>query len=185
MLFRSLEEAGRQFGAELGLDLAIGTPFSTDDARALSARMADKLFEAMKGGSPKVGATSLLRLDPIAYRGPVGPVTISGGVSEFVYGREKGRFGDLGPYLAIEIRNRIVEWGKNLERPAEGIRATVIGASQFTVQVSGKTIYLPKDQKGVLPVHNIPVVQIGMDLSDAIAAPDIDRKSTRLNSSHT
>ena len=119
-----LEEAGRQFGAELGLDLAIGTPFSTDDARALSARMADKLFEAMKGGSPKVGATSLLRLDPIAYRGPVGPVTISGGVSEFVYGREKGRFGDLGPYLAIEIRNRIVEWGKNLERPAEGIRAT-------------------------------------------------------------
>ena len=203
-----LEEAGRQFGAELGLDLAIGTPFSTDDARALSARMADKLFEAMKGGSPKVGATSLLRLDPIAYRGPVGPVTISGGVSEFVYGREKGRFGDLGPYLAIEIRNRIVEWGKNLERPAEGIRATVIGASQYTTQVSGSTIFVsPLD---ILPLRNVPVIAPEMkldaeeidsafvaeaikgvlkrlELGDgekpvAVFAPD--RKSTRLNSSH-
>jgi len=47
--------------------------------------------------------------------------------------------------------------------PRERIRATVIGASQFTVQVSGKTIYLP--DPGVLPVHNIPVVRLGLDLS--------------------
>src|SRR6516164_2434536 len=32
-----------------------------------------------------------------------------------------------------------------------------------TVQVSGKTIYLP--DPGVLPVHNIPVVRLGLDLS--------------------
>jgi ethanolamine utilization protein EutA len=37
-----------------------------------------------------------------------------------------------------------------------GIRATVIGASQYTIQVSGSTIYLsPLD---VVPVRNIPVV---------------------------
>jgi ethanolamine utilization protein EutA len=39
---------------------------------------------------------------------------------------------------------------------AGGIRATVIGASQYTIQVSGSTIYLsPLD---VVPVRNVPVV---------------------------
>jgi ethanolamine utilization protein EutA len=42
----------------------------------------------------------------------------------------------------------------------------VIGASQFTVQVSGKTIYLP--DLSVLPVRNVPVVQIGLDLAQEI-----------------
>ena len=46
--------------------------------------------------------------------------------------------------------------------PGQGIRATVIGASQYTVQVSGKTIYLP--DPGVLPVHGVPVVRVGLDL---------------------
>jgi ethanolamine utilization protein EutA (predicted chaperonin) len=50
--------------------------------------------------------------------------------------------------------------------PGQRIRATVIGASQFTVQVSGKTIHLPGP--GVLPVHNVPVVHVGLDLGGAI-----------------
>jgi ethanolamine utilization protein EutA len=48
----------------------------------------------------------------------------------------------------------------------ERIRATVIGASQFTVQVSGKTIYVP--DAGVLPVHNVPVLHLGVDISGPI-----------------
>ena len=50
--------------------------------------------------------------------------------------------------------------------PGQRIRATVIGASQFTVQVSGKTIYLP--EADVLPVHNVPVVHVDTDLSGKI-----------------
>jgi ethanolamine utilization protein EutA len=38
------------------------------------------------------------------------------------------------------------------------------------VQVSGKTIYLP--DAGVLPVHNIPVVHLGLDISGEI---DVDQ----------
>ena len=56
--------------------------------------------------------------------------------------------------------------GLPLTDPGNRIRATVIGASQFTVQVSGKTIYLPKEE--ALPVHNVPVVQAGVDLSGEI-----------------
>ena len=157
-----MEEAGRQFAAELGLDLAVGAVLKPQDARALAARMTDRLFEAMQGGSPKVGQSSLLRLDAIAHRGAIGKVTISGGVSEFVYGREKGSFGDLGPLLAAEIRARIAAWGPKLEPPDEGIRATVIGASQYTTQVSGSTIYVSPLE--ILPLRNVPVIAPDMAL---------------------
>jgi len=54
-------------------------------------------------------------------------------------------------------------WGVRLEKPAEGIRATVIGASQYTTQVSGSTIFVsPLD---TLPLRNVPVIapQLGLD----------------------
>jgi ethanolamine utilization protein EutA len=161
-----MEEAGRQFAAELGLKLAIGSVLKPQDARALAARMAERLFDAMRGDSPKVGASSLLRLDPIAHRGDIDEVTISGGVSEFVYGREKGSFGDLGPLLGQEIRARIEAWGPRLEKPNEGIRATVIGASQYTTQVSGSTIYVwPLE---ILPLRNVPVIAPDMSIDGEV-----------------
>ncbi len=167
-----MEEAGRQFAAELGLKLGIGAMLKPEDARALAARMAERLFDAMLANSPKVGTSSLLRLDPITHRGDIDEVTISGGVSEFVYGREKGSFGDLGPLLGQEIRARIEAWGPRLEKPNEGIRATVIGASQYTTQVSGSTIYVwPLE---ILPLRNVPVIAPDMSIDgEAIDAGQI------------
>ena len=101
-----IEEAGRRFAAALGHDLKLGDPLPPQVARELASHMADRLFEAMQGASPAEGGTHLLRLDPLAYRGKVDEVTFSGGVSEFIYGREKQTFGDLGPLLADEIRKR-------------------------------------------------------------------------------
>ena len=90
-----IEEAGRRFAAELGIPLALGATLSPEHAHALAARMADRLFEAMRGGSP-----SCRRLDPLSYRGKIDQVTFSGGVSEYIYGRETTAFGDLGMLLA-------------------------------------------------------------------------------------
>jgi ethanolamine utilization protein EutA len=128
----------------------------------------------MKGGVPKLGATGLLRLDPLTWRGAVGEVTFSGGVSEYVYGWETQSFGDLGSLLAAEIRQGVASWGPRLEPPAQGIRATVIGASQYTTQVSGSTIFV--SPYSALPLRNVPVIAPGLLLegetidSDAIAA---------------
>src|SRR6266404_2746230 len=77
--------------------------------------------------------------------------------------------GDLGALLAAEIRERVARWEKPLEAPTQGIRATVIGASQYTTQVSGSTIFVsPLD---VLPLRNLPVIapDFAFD-SDAIAS---------------
>jgi ethanolamine utilization protein EutA len=160
-----IEEAGRRFGASLGLDLKLGDAFPPETARKLVSLMADCLFDAMKGGSPSQGG-SLLRLDPLPYRGKVDEVTFSGGVSEFIYGREKSSFGDLGPMLAEEIRNRVEPWVSRIETPDQGIRATVVGASQYTTQVSGSTIFIAPLE--TVPLRNVPVIAPNLPLDEVI-----------------
>src|SRR5277367_2116047 len=150
-----LEEAGRRFGAELGLKLEPGTALAEDAARALAARMADSVFDAMRGGSPRAGGADLLRLDALTWRGEVADVSFSGGVAEYIYGGEAKTYGDIGPQLAGELRARLKN-GPQLARPDARIRATVIGASQYTMQVSGSTIFVsPLD---TLPLRNVPVI---------------------------
>ena len=151
-----VEEAGRRFGAELGIDLKVGNVLTLDQGRALAALMADKLFEAMRGGAPTVQGVSLLRIEPLAQRRPIDQIQFSGGVSEFIYGNESQKFGDLGPLVATEIRTRVESFCPRLEPSIEGIRATVVGASQYTIQLSGSTIYVaPLD---AVPLRNVPVI---------------------------
>jgi ethanolamine utilization protein EutA len=126
--------------------------------------MAERLFDAMRGGAPKAGGAALLRLDPLSFRGTVADVSFSGGVSEYIYGGEAKAFGDLGRELAAEVRARLKDWGPELARPDARIRATVIGASQYTMQVSGSTIFVaPLD---TLPLRNVPVIAPPLPLDD-------------------
>jgi ethanolamine utilization protein EutA len=153
---RRIEEAGRRFAKELDLSLELGKPLAQESMKAMADRMADRLMEviALKALAPDTEA--LLRLPAMTYRGGIDAITFSGGVSEFVYGYETSNFGDLGPFLAAAIRARIDASNLKLMEPVEGIRATVIGASQYTIQVSGSTIFVsPSD---ILPLRNVPVI---------------------------
>jgi ethanolamine utilization protein EutA len=161
-----IEEAGRRFAAELGIKLEMGASLSQDSAKALASHMADRLFEAMKGGVPAIDGSGLCRLDPLKPGRAITEVTFSGGVSEYIYGREGQSFGDLGALLAQEIKARLDGWGPALERSNEGIRATVIGASQYTTQVSGSTIYVSPME--TLPLRNVPVIAPTMPLDGEV-----------------
>ena len=161
-LIARIEEAGRRFAADLGIKLEIGAKLAPDAARALAARMADRLFEALQGGAPTVNGSGLCRLDPLSQRRQIDQITFSGGVSEYIYGREAETFGDLGALLAQEIRARIDGWGPKLKPSNEGIRATVIGASQYTTQVSGSTIFVSPME--ALPLRNVPVIAPALPL---------------------
>jgi ethanolamine utilization protein EutA len=98
----------------------------------------------------------LLRLPPLTYKGEIDCLMFSGGVSEFIYNREKTSFNDLGPLIAQEIHRRMAGLDILVMEPSARIRATVIGASQYTVQVSGNTVFIsPED---AVPVRNIAVV---------------------------
>ena len=165
-----IEEAGRRFAEALGLALAPGAALDDGDANALASAMADRLFEAIEGGVPQVAGASLLRLDPLAWRGPVDAISFSGGVAEYVYGAETRRFGDLGPLLARAILERANARGLTVVPPSQSIRATVIGASQYTIQVSGSTIYVAP--LSALPLRNLPVIAPDFELDTDTIDPD-------------
>ena len=151
-----IEEAARRLADEADLALAIGeVPDSAGLARLVDL-MADHLFAAMQSGEPAGTTAALLRLDPL----PAGPapdaISFSGGVAEYVYGRDQRDHGDLGPRLAEAILHRVDGWDTELEVAEQGIRATVVGASQYTVQVSGTTIFV--EPTSLLPLRNVPVL---------------------------
>lgn len=110
----------------------------------------------------------LLLTDPFLV--PSGPfaIVLSGGVAEYLHHPEdEVDHGDLGPTLARAVVARLGADGlADRLRPArQRIRATVIGASQFSTQVSGSTIRIGDDS--VLPVHNLPVMRPRLALVDS------------------
>lgn len=154
-----IEPYGRRYLGEIGVDLAKGDKTSPDLRRSLAARMAESIVDAARGAD----LGGWLRLPPMIPAGEAGEVMFSGGVSEFIYGREPSTFSDLGPDLAAAVRERIDAWGAPIAPAHHGIRATVVGASQHTVQVSGSTVYL--DPPEILPLRNIPVIAPSVDLT--------------------
>jgi ethanolamine utilization protein EutA len=158
-----VEEAGRRIGQELGLDLQAGGRVEQGHLKALASYMADRLTEVMKLGALSPEGKALLRTQPFNYDGRVDAITFSGGVSEFIYNREGSSFGDLGRLLADEVRERVHQMSPSVVEPVAGIRATVIGASQYTVQLSGNTIFISPLE--ALPIRNVVVVSPVLDLS--------------------
>jgi ethanolamine utilization protein EutA len=159
-----IEEAARRFASEVGLTLAMGDVPDAAKLEAMIECMADRLMEAVQSASLSAETASLLRLSPLLNTRAPDVVTFSGGVSEYIYNRQAAGFGDLGPKLGKAILARVNAWGPRLEKPDEGIRATVVGASQYTIQVSGSTIFVaPLD---VLPVRNVPVITPDLPLDE-------------------
>src|SRR5262245_14929154 len=61
-----VEAAGRRFAAELGVPAAVGGMLTLAQGQAVATLMADRLFEAMRGGAPASQGRSLLRTDPLS-----------------------------------------------------------------------------------------------------------------------
>ena len=176
-----LEPSGARFAAELGLDLRLGEAPPEGALEAMAERMAARLDEALSPAALSAETLALHRLDPLRARRRPDIVTFSGGVSEFIYGAERRGFGDLGPLLGAAVRRRVAAWGVSIETPTEGIRATVVGASQYTVQVSGSTIFV--QPTSLLPLRNAAVITPDLPLDteelDAAAIADAVRAALR------
>jgi ethanolamine utilization protein EutA len=163
-----VEQPASAVAESLGLDLAVGAPLPETARRALAEALADALLEAIAGEVRSPLASDLLVTEAPDWRAAPRAISISGGLAEYIYGRERQRFGDIAPELADAVVERLRDGrlGLPLIEPPQGIRATVIGASQFSVQVSGNTVNLTG--AAVLPKHNVPVLYPGVDLSGEI-----------------
>ena len=162
-----IDDSAQKVARALGIE---ATPGRLADAAARGAiveRLAAIVVDQIMGAPLDTLARSLVLTDPLQRSVAPDFVSFSGGVAEYLYGHERADYGDIARPLAAaigrQIKTRLVV---PVVEPAERIRATVIGASQFTVQVSGKTIYLPDTR--VLPVRNVPVLHLGRDLEPSI-----------------
>ena len=163
-----VEEMGRFFVREAGLNLSPGKVIKTADCEKIAECMAIRLEEIIALRAPSSKDEFLYRMKPIDWRGEIDALTFSGGVSEFIYDYEERSFGDLGPFLARAIYRRVEQTGYRIMPPVENIRATVVGASQYTIQLTGTTIIVTDET--LLPLRNIPVIKptFNLDQSEII-----------------
>ncbi|WP_406031911.1 ethanolamine ammonia-lyase reactivating factor EutA [Nocardioides sp. NBC_00163] len=162
-----LEPAGRRHGVSAGVGLALGGQVDDPGLTAVAEEMADAVLALLGGeGDPDLWLTEPLPVDLVALDGLV----FSGGVGEYVYGAETRDFGDLGLRLGTALRQRVDDAGLTLLPAAERIRATVLGASEYTVQLSGITTHRD-DAETLLPQRNLQVVAPAYTLGEDPMGP--------------
>ncbi len=171
---------------ELGITLRLGERLSEVDRRRLASRLVDVLLEVASGSTLGSLAQELMLTPALHTLDELRPaaVTFSGGVSEYVYRRESTSYGDLAMFLADALGDAR-DQGR-LPAPVtglgEGIRATVIGASQFSVQLSGNTVHI--SDASVLPLRNLPVAYARIpqgEVTEESVAAAINRAVERLD----
>lgn len=173
---RRIEASIRPVAAGLGIPLELGRPLPPGAAEALATRLAGAIVDQLRlgGGTGASGAGGdLLLTDP--FPAPCGDflLVVSGGVAEFLDRRDPPSTGDLGPHLAAALAAALDREGlAGHRRPAaERIRATVIGASQHSTQVTGSTIRLA--DPAVLPLHDVPVLRPQLALGPTVDAGEV------------
>lgn len=171
-----LDPAGQYHAQQAGFDWHLGDQVSRAQMETVADWMAGALLQALgagdaqgqAGGGERAGTDArmpeaverLYLTEPLAGAGRVEAVMFSGGVAEYVYGRETRDFGDMGLLLGAALRRRIdggaLAWP--LLPAGECIRATALGASEYSVQLSGNTTYISSPGK-LLPRRNLQVLQ--------------------------
>ena len=147
---------------ELNMDYKIDDIIPKEDARTIAREYVKILFEVMRGPAISKIAKALMMTDDLDFSIHIDEVSFSGGVAELIYNNNGKTYNDIGIYLAEEIKKCFDEFKLPLIEPENKIRATVIGAGSFSLSVSGSTCYYDEDIK--LPLENVPIVSINIDL---------------------
>jgi ethanolamine utilization protein EutA len=163
-----LEASGRRASQACGVAAEIGQR-PDGLAGTLATFVADRILEFVNSGtlSEPYASFWVTPADGHDFRA-FDAITVSGGVSEFVHGREGRDFGDLGRLVGEKLR-RDLESGSPapLRVLPTGIRATVLGASRYTVQLSGQTIFV--EPAALLPIRDVLIVKV----PESVFTPDI------------
>jgi len=173
---RVLEPGGDAIARNAGFAWQVGDAVTPAQLDTVAGWMADAVLSAVRDDPLPPQIEALFLTPPLAHPASYDGVVFSGGVGEYVYRKETQSYGDLGLPLGRALRERTstgsFPWP--LLPARECIRATVMGASQYSVQVSGNTIYT-SDAKKLLPLRNLQVLRPHCDLSGAIDPPTIAR----------
>jgi ethanolamine utilization protein EutA len=163
-----LEPGGQSLTRQVGFQWQLGDRVTAEQIERLARYMAEAVLSLAQEKSPPSALEKLWLTPALSGAKSYDAVVFSGGVGEYIYGKETNSFGDLGAPLGKALQGLInsgaLSWP--LAPARECIRATVMGAAQHTIQVSGNTIYRSNDE--LLPRKNLQVLRPPIDLSDTI-----------------
>ncbi len=180
-----LDPMGQRHARFAGYDWQLGSTVSRAQMADVAGGMADALIRVLTQTATEADYRELLLTDPISDFGNIGGVMFSGGVGEYVYGRESRDFGDLGKLFGEALRHRLdagaLPWP--LLPAGECIRATVLGASEYSVQLSGNTTFV-SEPRVLLPRKNLQVVPLALEFGDDIDAAAVTQALRRAFTRH-
>jgi ethanolamine utilization protein EutA len=184
-----LDPAGQEHASRAGFDWELGDAATDEQIERVAETMADTLVAAIVADPLPADVEQLYLTDPLGPLGDVDGVMFSGGVAEYVYQREEQSFGDLGRPLGRAVRRRIDSGALPfpLLPAGECIRATALGASEYSVQLSGNTGWI-SDPDALLPRRNLqvlrPVYELGDDVDAETVATAVRRHLIALDVAH-
>ncbi|HKA44510.1 MAG TPA: ethanolamine ammonia-lyase reactivating factor EutA [Burkholderiales bacterium] len=178
-----LDPAGRHLAAQAGYRWSRGDVAPPEAMARVADGMADALLGCITARPLPPVLERLYLTDPLPDLEGIAGVMFSGGVAEYLYQRETRDFGDMGRLLGLALRRKLdggaLPWP--LLPPGECIRATALGASEYSVQLSGNTIYI-SDPGILLPRRNLQVLQPAYHCTDRI---DVDQLAGAIRDHHT
>jgi ethanolamine utilization protein EutA len=159
-----LDPQGQRLAEQAGFSWALGDRVASEELERAAETMAELLIQAILSPGNELYLTEALP----TLQGIDG-IMFSGGVGEYVYGREERDFGDLGRRLGLAIRARLARLPWPLLPAGECIRATAFGASEYSVQLSGNTVFVSQPGE-LLPRRNLQVLQPRVHFHGAVDA---------------
>jgi ethanolamine utilization protein EutA len=166
-----LDPAGRDHAARAGYAWELGDTARAHEVEKVAETMADTLVAAITADPLPADVAQLYLTEPLADVGAIDGVMFSGGVAEYVYDRESRQFGDLGGPLGRALRRRVDSGALPfpLLPAGECLRATALGASEYSVQLSGNTGCV-SDPDALLPRRNLQVLRPSYQLGESVDA---------------
>ena len=162
-----LDPAGRHHARMAGFDWKVGDAARQADLDKVADQMASTLIAALRSTPLSEAVKQLYLTDPIGDLAGIDGIMVSGGVGEYVYDRESRDFDDMGRRLGHAIRAKLAALPWPLLPASACIRATALGASEYTIQLSGNTGHITSPGR-LLPRRNIQVVQPALQLGARI-----------------
>lgn len=166
----------------LGMTLHIGE--STNDEKcyrklvAICEAMTCILESAVLLRMPKYDPMLLVTNQKITCGRIPDVIMLSGGIADCVRERSNDlfRYADIGGLLGKMISQSTLLSEKRSEMATETIRATVVGAGNYSMEISGSTIYY---QNCTFPVKNVPVNRFDMNAQELDQLPVAIKKIIR------
>ena len=132
---------------------------------AVLEQIIDRMAQTVLGAVQGRDLGDAQRLDSITEFPTSGTVVLSGGVSQWITNIEPSvECDDLGQRLAFKTRDMLQNAGYTIKVADDPIRATVLGASQQRMQVSGNTVFISDER--LLPIRNAPVSLVTVPAED-------------------